>query len=98
MTDDELIAEWGKLSGELGLEKDHFVQLFTTKDDWTLVIKCSALVETALNHAFGILFPEPVSNSLEGLSLDRRRDLAVELQLLNKSKADAIRELARLRN
>jgi hypothetical protein len=98
LTDDQLFEKWSDLARQLGLDKDHFLALFDAKDDWARVVQCTAVIEAALNHSFGMLFPEPVANVLRGMNLERRRDLAEELGWLSESYAAATRELARIRN
>jgi hypothetical protein len=98
LSDDAILGEWSQLAHELGLDKDHFVRLLQVPDDALRVIQCSALIEATLNHAFRMLFPPPVAEAMQDMSLDRRRKVAVGLELLPEKLANAAQEIARLRN
>jgi hypothetical protein len=93
-----LIETWERAATRMGLDSNHFVDLLDDHGDWSLIIKCSALIETALNVSLRKGLSEPIAHFVERASLEKKRGLAFKLGLLSDSQNKEIRALARIRN
>ena len=96
--DESTFAQWRQLAADLGLKEDYFLELFLDDSDWTVVIKASAVIETAINHAFAIFVPPPIASYLELAPLWKKRELSIQMKLLDKGGGTQLGELARIRN
>jgi hypothetical protein len=69
-------------------------------DDWTLVIKCHAVVETAMNAILEHTITPPKAGPwlVEALSFTRRVDLCDECGVLEPGAVKAVKALSKIRN
>jgi len=90
-----------RVQEEVGLPS-HFIGLLALEDDWSMVIKLTALLEAALSVAIRkMIGREALSAFIDGLPVrgDRGKiGLAKLLTVLDKGMADYLDELYRMRN
>lgn len=80
-----------------GLPANFFTQLLLD-EDWAAIVKVSAVVETGLNEALAARMPPEWKESIIGLPLRTKRQMAVAANLLPEKIDRAIETLSGLRN
>lgn len=96
-TNDQIIRYVQDFAVRRGLPSDFFTQLLLD-EDWAAIVKVSAVVETGLNEALAACMPPEWKESIVGLPLRTKRQMAVDAKLLPEKIDRAIETLSGLRN
>ena len=83
----------------LGLSKNFVHQLRDVDDDWSFVIKCHALMESALTLLLSEAFGRPeIRKVLAGVDTSQKLDMCSQMSLFDKAQRGTMRYLSKLRN
>lgn len=95
---DAISKEISYLESHLGLPTGFYYALLA-EDDWSFVIKLSALFEAASGQALGAKFQHPeIENELAYLEQSKKIDLITKLNILTKEQSTFLTKLSELRN
>src|SRR5687767_10597421 len=102
MNDRDLAANldgfFGELEKRVGLPKNRFQKLYALDDDWSLVVRVSAMIEAALNQALSGIKPSAVAEWIARRSLSEKLTLLQNIGFVQADMARAIRAVAQIRN
>lgn len=79
------------------LPRDFFERMLLD-DDWVLIVKASAVIETGLNEALAARMPAEWRESIIRLSMRTKRRMAVDAKMLPEKIDRAVETLTGLRN
>ncbi len=87
-----------EIEGKLGLPVG-FVRDLLKEDDWSFVVKCHALLESAAIFALSRIFDaDAIRPTLAKVDMSRRTDMLQDLDVLPPENLAAMRALSTLRN
>jgi len=98
---DDIGRLFRQIDSALGLPSDHLLRMFDEKhtNDWTLVVQCHAILETATNELLqATIRPKAVAEWITRLPFSRRLNLCGECELVSKDLLDGLKAVSEIRN